>query len=540
MDSGNDARTGTGGELYDTAARIVAEVRHAARSGQITLTKVTSLTHAFRGDATSVGINDVVAELEDQHLRVDSGWADAVGPNIRRTGVLELSVASGPEEQPVSAGCDETIRVSEWSTERSASFERPLPDAVDAATPSAVRWFDVDPPPVRGPRQSRARSFGDEGDAPGVDTGRGASGPRVDHVWQALSGRCTGLTEEMIRDLLRADLQPKVETYGSEKDGVRSVSVAVVIARELPSRIDSDGVSEALVFQLVEMLVGDGWLVTCWHPSRTFRGSSEEQPGPHVLRETFNSHVRHRWATEPKPPHGKTSGDLGLYLARSLADTYGASYRLMERWVERWEVNFFQSLNGQPDRASRLKEAAKEISNSLSMVAEFRRRINALKHARWLTSDRCWFPRLSDHGDSDNKEDARSEQSKALEASIDSVEKKLEHLTADIRADIDLLMLQSAGLQQALSERLQNRLALVTGLVLVPTLVVGMFGANTEIPGRNNWLGFELMLVFMLISGTAVYLSIRRLTSDDAVRRFRPSARSGIRDQLRRTSTSDQ
>lgn len=515
MDSGKDARTGTGGEPHDTAARIVSEVRHAARSGQTTLTKVTSLTHAFRGSETSVGIDDVMSELRRQDLRVKSGWDDAKRPN--RTGVLELSVANGSEEPPVSAGCDDTIRVSEWSTER-VTFERPLPDAVEPATPSVVRWFDVDPPSTPFPCQTRNRFFGDEEDSPGVHTVRDAPEPRVHHVWRALSARCTGLTEEMIRDLLRADLHPKVETYGNEKDGVRSVSVAAVIARELPSSVDSDGVSEALVFQLVEILVGDGWLVTCWHPSRTFRGSSEEQPGPHVLRETFNSHVRHRWlATEPKPPNRKTSGDLGLYLARSLADTYGASYRMMERWVEAWEINFFKSLNGQPDKASRLKEAAKEISNSLSMAAEFRRRISALEHARWLTSDKSWFPRLSDHGDSDNNEDARSEQSKALEASIDSEQTKLEHLTTDIRADIDLLMLQSAGLQQALSERLQERLGWVTGLVLVPTLIVGIFGANTELPGRDHWLGFGLMFAFMVISGIAVWFSIRRLTNDNVV-----------------------
>jgi len=523
IDSGNIALSAAGGELDKTAARIAVEVRHASRSGQKTLTKVTSLVHAFRGPETSVGIDDVVAALRGQSLRIDSGWRDGEGLNIRRPGVLELSADNGDEALSASSGCDETIRVSHWSSD-SVGYEEPLSLAVGPARPGVVTWFDVDP-------AISSRLTGSTADnntafiAP--DGVREASEQRVKSVWQALGRSCPGLKEDMIRDLLRADLQPKVETYGNERDGVRSVSVFAVVARELPNDLDADGVSEALVFQLVEMLVGNGWLVTCWHSSRTFRGSSEEQPGPHMLRETFNSHVRYRWReAEPKPLDGKSSGDLGLYLARSLAATYGASYRMMERWVELWEVNFFKSLGGRPDRASLLREAAEEISNSLSMVAEFRRRISALEHARWSTTDKCWFPRLTDHGNSGVKEEDRSEQAKGLETYIQSEEKKLTRLSADIRADMDLLMLQSAATQQASSERLQSRLGLVTGLVLVPTLVVGMFGANTELPGRNNWLGFELMLAFMVISGVAVYLSIRKLTRDQVARsRSRSSGR---------------
>ncbi len=61
----------------------------------------------------------------------------------------------------------------------------------------------------------------------------------------------------MAKDLLAEDKQPKVETYGDEKDGVRGVSVAAVIAWELPGdELDDDGVSEELIFQIVEMVVG--------------------------------------------------------------------------------------------------------------------------------------------------------------------------------------------------------------------------------------------------------------------------------------------
>jgi Mg2+ and Co2+ transporter CorA len=64
---------------------------------------------------------------------------------------------------------------------------------------------------------------------------------------------------------------------------------------------------------------------------------------------------------------------------------------------------------------------------------------------------------------------------------------------------------------------------LVAGLVLVPTLVVGIFGANTELPGEGSWLGFVLMIALMLVLAGLSYLWLgaRRtgpsVASDDSV-----------------------
>jgi Mg2+ and Co2+ transporter CorA len=77
---------------------------------------------------------------------------------------------------------------------------------------------------------------------------------------------------------------------------------------------------------------------------------------------------------------------------------------------------------------------------------------------------------------------------------------------------MDLLMLQSAATQQESTERLQGYLGKVTGLVLVPTLVAGFFGANTRLPGGGNWLGLELMVMLMVLSAVGVFLVIRRIS----------------------------
>jgi len=67
-------------------------------------------------------------------------------------------------------------------------------------------------------------------------------------------------------------------------------------------------------------------------------------------------------------------------------------------------------------------------------------------------------------------------------------------------------------MKQEATEKLQGYLSKVTGLVLVPTLVAGLFGANTRLPGGGSWMGFELMVLLMVVSAIAVYLVIRKMT----------------------------
>lgn len=47
-------------------------------------------------------------------------------------------------------------------------------------------------------------------------------------------------------------------------------------------------------------------------------------------------------------------------------------------------------------------------------------------------------------------------------------------------------MLRSTAAQQETGEALQRRLGLLTSLVLAPTLIVGLFGANTAYPAGER------------------------------------------------------
>jgi hypothetical protein len=347
-----------------------------------------------------------------------------------------------------------------------------------------------------------------------ADDIQGALTAVVDEVSERLAAWNLGLERDMLLDLLSPDPQPKVDTYGDERTGIRHVSTMAVVARELPDTEDDlDGVDEQLTFQLVENLIGDGWIVSCWHPARLLSGATADRSGValgsvptlSLLQEPFVQQVRRHWVVSE---HMSTSGDLGMVFARELADAYAASQRMIERWVQRTEVQFFDGLSEEADVAD---GAAPEIPHMLAMVGEFRRCLTAFEHARTSTADRSWFPRLSGDGEGD-----ANAAVKALLGIIEGAQKKLDVVFGAIRADVDLLMLQGMGRQQRANESqeqarldLQDKITRVTVLFLVPTLIAGIFGANTQLPGGGRWFGFDLMLILMVLSSLGIYLLIK-------------------------------
>jgi hypothetical protein len=179
---------------------------------------------------------------------------------------------------------------------------------------------------------------------------------------------------------------------------------------------------------------------------------------------------------------------------------------MIERWIETWELGFYGRL-GSKD-ASVVGHATEEISNMLSMVGESRRQLTAFQHERTATSDHSWYA----HVGADEGGDSHSVA--ALGNLLATASGKYVELFETIRADMDLLMLRSLATQQESDELLQKRLAKVTALVLIPTLIAGIFGANTELPGGGDWIGFEIMIALMIISALVVYLPMRQMLED--------------------------
>jgi Mg2+ and Co2+ transporter CorA len=183
---------------------------------------------------------------------------------------------------------------------------------------------------------------------------------------------------------------------------------------------------------------------------------------------------------------------------------------MMERWLAAWEVDFSTSLK-KPDRAARLKSAATDLSDFLHMTAEVRRRLTAFHHARLSTADETWFP-LRDDSDHGRPDDAQKAAEDYASAKVKAARDHFDGLSADIQANMDLLMLQSTATQQEASEKVQNSMGLITGLVLVPTFIAGLFGANTRLPGGGTWGGFDLMMLLMIFSAVVVFFFIRKLS----------------------------
>ena len=477
--------------LRDQVARRIANELRSEPS-RCRRAKVTSLLHAFRVPGSHTDIGHLMQVLRKQHISASSGR-----PDVTRRDVLELELAveheTGVENK--GRGHGHGVSVSVWGPGRPGRVEVPVTNGMSLEhAPDDILWFDVEPLAAElTPEDVRVR---------------------VEEVASLLQAWCRQLDDLIVRDLLTPDVQPKVETYGDERTGVRSVSLAAVIARESPDEEDDfDGVDEQLIFQMVEIVVGPGWVLTCWHPSREVSGGGEAVVGPPLLREPFLSHVAHRWLHDDaamKRHPAKDAGDLGLYLSRSLVATYGASLRMLQRWVSSWEVGFYKSLSHE-DKPKRLKGAAAEISNFLAMVGEFQRGVTAFRLAGEEMPNKSWFADGPDQPLSQPDGDADGRQAAALAASVETARHKLTQLSADIRADMDLLMIQSQATQQESSERLQAYLGKVTGLVLVPTFVAGLFGANTALPGGGSWAGFEIMVLLMLVSAAASYVVIRKL-----------------------------
>ena len=474
----------------ETASRVADEM--ALDLGQTRMAKVSSMLHAFRDDQEHCDIEEMVEALRSQGVAVHSP-----GPALSRREVLDLSLAPGDKGRKGDAPAHQRIRLSQWRTGETGHHEPfALTDSDSSPADGAIRWFDL------------------------TSTGADPTDDEVEGFLGLVGPWCPGLNDVIVRDLLTPDVQPKAEIYGDELTGVRTISVPAVVAREIRDDDDHfDDLDEHLIIQIVEIAVGPGWMISCWQPSRTLRGGGRTEPGAPLLREPFLDHVAHRWLYDDVGPAGspraKESGDLAVYLARSLVSTFGASLRMVQRWVSSWEVTFFKTLGGDEPGGRRdsvsLKDAAREISNFLAFVGEFARSVNAFGLAADEMPNDTWFADTVSRSKDETGEPGVSDHVKAVDAAVEAAVHKLSRLYDEIRADMDLLMVQSQARQQEASERLQGYLGKVTGLILVPTFVAGLFGANTALPGQETWFGFELMVLLMIASAGASYWVIRRV-----------------------------
>jgi Mg2+ and Co2+ transporter CorA len=309
-------------------------------------------------------------------------------------------------------------------------------------------------------------------------------------VVAALSTRRVKMTQAMVEDLLEADAQGKITVHADPRDAPLGLSFHGVKASEGGGRLDSSKTG-SLQFQLVEAVVTPTWLVTCFHSGTTNNGVDI-----HQLDEPPLGAVRDLVARECTRRTVVTGPTVLLALIEHMAVSHLDAQSQLEAWLESWELEFFRDLE-QTERAT--------ISHLLVLLNETRRRLGEFELVL-RTGER----RLAE-------QDAGDPAVVNVQSTLEDCRDRVQAMLGRLRADIDLLTMNGISRQTADAEasrraedELRKQLEKVTALLLVPSLVIGFFGANTAIPGAGTWWGLILMLGLACMSSAAVYTFLYR------------------------------
>ena len=110
-------------------------------------------------------------------------------------------------------------------------------------------------------------------------------------------------------------------------------------------------------------------------------------------------------------------------------------------------------------------------------------------------------------------------------------------LSETLRQSFGLLHLEQTEEQRRHSERVQHRVELAAAAFLVPTLIVGFYGANTWVPGQGQHWGFWVMVVLLIALSMASVFAVMRLQDRaNAVRKEAAAERERMRNELLRSS----
>ena len=334
-------------------------------------------------------------------------------------------------------------------------------------------------------------------------------------VLEALAEHCPGLTEPMLEDLLTPDEQPEGTRY---RNGVRlasSFSVSAWRPEEHVERGRPQGVG-VLRFQPVELLAGRDWLITCWHPQRVFQGSKAiEEEAPGDADELFEG-VAEQWHRRPC----ETAGDLGIRVMHELALSYAPAHRDLYTWLEDWELSLYTK--AEDEGVSSNSGDLHQLPELWGLMAVLRNWLSPLnKPGLQADLGKAWLP-AADHA-----------AVKEVDRRVDKALAGLAQLSETLRQSFGLLHLEQTEEQRQRSEAMQRRFEILAVAFLVPTFIVGFYGANTWVPGQGEAWGFEVMVgalvAGVLIATLGIWLAYRRT---EALRKRELEERREMRNRL--------
>jgi hypothetical protein len=451
-------------EYRARAQKLAGEVE-ASSGRRKTWRKVTTLLDCFGVYRLTPAVRGRIAEaLEDAGIEVEPAM-----DVVERYGTVRLSLrqsSNASEDSAQFSAPREAVTATLW---RPGASPVPVSSAnLPSDDDEGVLWLDVDV----------------------------SEACEADAIYDTLTAFCRdGLTREMVVELLGADQAPKVKVLPG---GVRNVTTFQVVADEGQGNESDPSASKTgtLSFQVVEFLQTERWLISCWHKRRpTPDGIHENPEQPPVGRTDAFERVEQWW----RSVHRTTAGDLGLAVMAELAESYTHARRTLYAWHEAWELDFYRR---------RHNSETETLHDLRTLSARLREHLEALNRPGMSRNpDLIWFSHSTARSDAERVDDL-----------IDRALANLRALSDILRSSTDVVATMSSSQQTRQAERFQELITLVAAVLLVPTLVAGIYGANTRLPGGNDWNGFALMIVTMVVSAALTYVSIqgwrRRGTAD--------------------------
>jgi hypothetical protein len=306
---------------------------------------------------------------------------------------------------------------------------------------------------------------------------------------------CDGLELEMLEDLCIADELPEGRSWNSGTVRLASSFAVYAPGQESTTSTCMTPSAEA-VYEPVELLANEDWLITRWHGTNHYCGARLVESGPPRDHSDVTVAVAKRWSENG----ARTAGDLGILIMHELALTYAPAHRRIYAAVEEWELNLYGSNGSEP------KLDGRELHDLWGARARLRDWINPL-NVPGLRQDleKAWLP-ASDH-----------KEVEALDDRVDHALSALARVGEALRSSFHMLQLQHgdeerrrAEVERDGREAKQQRLERFGTLFLVPTLIVGFYGANTWVPGEGRHWGFWAMVAVLFVITAGAYVALDR------------------------------
>ena len=333
-------------------------------------------------------------------------------------------------------------------------------------------------------------------------------GPSADPeaLFEQLRSFCDGLRLDMLAELLTPDDIPKNRRW---HDGmVRLASSFGVYPPEGREVGWGRGIARPAdaIYQAVELLAGGNWLITRWHESCLYSGSElRENRREAVAKDDLKKDVMKRW----KVGDGGNAGDLGVLAMHELALTYAPAHRHFRTALEAWELKLYGIGSEAHDAMFDHEHQLRELWGARARLRDWLNPLNVSGLTR--DCEKAWLP-VDNH-----------EEVKEVDDRVDDALRELSDLGDVLRHSFQLVHIKMSEAQRARHEEAQRRLEFLATVLLVPTLVVGFYGANTWVPGDHRHWGFWVM-VGAIFTLTFVVVTIgsrfhRRRRSEQSVRR---------------------